>query len=253
MATKAKTEKKPNLFAKAEKKPQPAKESKKGTTFELPKDLDATGALTGSSKVMNEAVSEVIAAKKDEKAATNRANLAKSRLNPWIGAQWIAAWCRGGIQPATPVALANHNGEALTYVVQDRSRSATLESSQVEALENLLGADLAAQIVATSTVFSFDEKTMAEPAGKIRKDASAEDVAAMPTVQDVICEIVSEAISNDPRLTDEQRELLIKADTGIRVRPGVLPQLVSLVGADAVKVGAVLDIIGSSMTRYLKA
>jgi hypothetical protein len=243
-ATKKKDEAvKPNLFAKAkDKKAAAPAKAKKGTTFVLPKDLDDEGKLRGESKVLNEAIHTVIEAKVEEKTATNKANVAKGALNPYVNSVYVAKWAALGIQPPTPIGVTNHTGETLTFVIMDKTSQNTLNGDQVELLQALLGEDACASLVETVETYSLDSETM-------REQSNDDDL----TVQDVVFDVISEAIMNDPRLTDEQKGSLISQSEITRVKPGNLARLAEFAGSDAAKIASILEVIGSGCPRYLKS
>lgn len=232
--------KKPDMFARAKKTDVAKTTTKtKGTVFALPKDLDEDGALRGTSKNQNEAITTVIGAKGEEKTAVSKGKLAKGILNPWTLTRWCTEYARLGVMPPTPVSVVNHVGETLTYVVQDKTQQNTLNDEQVELLEGLLGEDAATVAVEEATVYGFNKDTMAEPAGDV-------------TVEDVVFELVSEVLMNDPRLSDDQKASLIDSDTVKRLRPGMLGRLAEITGADATKIEQVIEAIGSGSPHYLK-
>ena len=250
MATRTK---KPNLFAKAARKTaeEPAKKGKKGTTYTLPKDLDTEGALQGASKEMNEAVSTVILAKQEENKAKNKGKLAKGKLNEWSFQQLYRDWTNLGVQPETSVKVANHNGETLTVMITDKTQQNTLGEDQAELLVGMLGEDLYDQLVEDVQVFGFCPTIMNQPAG-----VELADMAQAPedaeTVQEIVGEIVSEAIAKSKKLTDDQKDQILTFKSVTRVKPGRIPRLVEFLGQDAVRLEEVLDAIGSGVTRYLK-
>lgn len=239
----------PNLFHKAVTAPRKEKKEK-GTVFILPKDVGEDNKLRGESLVLNNSVTEVITAKKEESVAKNKGNIAKGHLKTWMFNKYTQEWAANGMMPETPVSLANHLGESLTYVVVDKTQQYTLGTEQVELLEQTVGADTVKLFVETVDIYGFDPATMGAPAGEIPASASADEIAMMPTVQDVIFEIVSEAISKETRLTDEQKAALITRAVVTRVKSGYLARLAEFVGAKAEMIGQVLEIIGSGCTRY---
>jgi hypothetical protein len=244
----------PNMFAKAgsaSKAETPA--PSKGTTFALPKDLNEAGELQGSSLDQNMAITAIAAAKLEQKAATNKGNLAKGLLNPWALTRWAQEYAKLGVSPPGPVSIVNHNGEACTYVLQDKTQVNTLKADQVEMIGALLGPDAANRVIEESTVYSFDGSTMKAPAGEVPEGTSVEAAAEMATVQSVVFEIVSETLMADPRLTDDQKASLINAKSVTKLRPGTLDRLAEFCGSDAVKIEQMMEALGSGVPRYLLA
>ena len=232
-----------NLFAAAKKDKPTTAAVRKGTTFQLPKNLGKDGKLEGESLVLNNAVHNLIEASKEEKNAKAKVSVAKGQLNGWVETVYCMEWAKLGIQPPTPITLVNHNGETNTFVIQDKTQQYTLKDDQVEILTALLGPEGVTKLVENVDVYSFNSRTMAEPA------ANAED----STVQDVIFELVSTAVENDDRLSEEQKNALIEVTSTNRVKPSHLSRLAEIGGCDAGKLQELLGAIGSGSPHYVKA
>jgi hypothetical protein len=256
---------KPNLFARAAARTADIapRAPAKGTPIQLPKDLNDEGELQGISKALNEAVSTVIAAKAEESAAKNKGNAAKGVLNPWMNSRWSERFAEAGVPPASPVTVVNHKGESLTLVVADKTQQYSVSREQIELLGAVLGPECVAKLVVVVESFGFDPKVMGQPAGElpmIPDDATSDqiealkvEIAAMPTVEQVVAELISDVLTKDKRLTDEQKEALIVQSSVKRVRAGSLPRLAEFCGADAARLESVVEILGSNVTRYLRA
>jgi len=237
---------KPNLFARAaEKTAEAPKKKKKGTALQLPKDLNTAGELQGESKVLNEAVSTAIKAKAEADAAKGRLSAALDCVKGHAEEAWCAVYAQQGVQPETPVVLMNHLGETLTLVVQDKCSQNAISDDQVELLGVLLGTEVAASLVEEVSKFGFNPATMAEAAG-------GEKVAEGETVQDVIFEIVSAAVSKCQKLSDEQKENLFTHEAKTYLRRNTLPRLAELCGSNVGKIQSFLQAAGSAIVRYMK-
>jgi len=236
--------KKPNLFARASnKKPDEPKKKKKGTVLELPNaPMDNDGKLTGESARLHLAITALLEAAKEEKAAKNKAGACKGTLKPWAETQWVELMSKLGVLPDTPITVVNHKGESVTFIVTDKSKQYDLDDDQVNALIEIMGEEGISKVVVDRTVFSFDPTIMSETA------ANGEE-----SVTDVVAELVSEAIHGTDRLTDEQKESLLSAESKTWLRPDVVQRIPELVGQDPGRIGRFLAACGSAVTRYIKS
>ena len=241
----AKTEaKKPNLFAKAKTAVAEAPAKKpKGTTFKLPQELDTEGKLTGESAVLNESVGIVIQAHADETAAKNRGNLAKGQLSRYVLGAFSQEYARLCVQPPTPYAVVNHVGQAVTYVVQDKSQQNGLSQDQVDMIAGLLGVDVANSIIHTRDVYGFNADTMGEAAANSKDESVAE----------VVCSLVSEVIAGCKKLSQEQKDTLITSTSKTMLKPGTVSRIAELCGSDATRIQQFIEAAGTSIVKYLKS
>ena len=257
---KAAPAKKPNLFAKAKDKVAEAPAKSKGTVFSLPKNLDESGKLIGESAILNNAVHEAREAKSEEDAAKNKGNLAKGRIAKWTLSEVVKTIASIGVLPPTPVSVVNHNGESVTYVMQDKSQQNALKAEQVELFQAVLGEEGAAKVIHKKTVFSFSPDVMEQSAYDPKATAAArkQNPDAMPvfsnerSVMDVIGELISNAVAGCTELTDEQKEALIESKVGMHLRPNTLPRIAELCGGDVARIEQFLDAAGSAAVRYVK-
>lgn len=232
----------PNLFANAKKAAAAAPKKEKGTVVQLPKELDTEGKLVGESKLLNDAVTAAIEAQVEEKTAKTKGNLAKTRLIPFAQSKVVELYAKLGVPPPTPFSLVNHNGESVTYVMADKSQQYPLNEEQVELFKSILGEDGAAKVIRDKTVFSFDPDTMEQQA------ENAKD----KTVLEIVAELVSAALANDTRLSDDQKSTLLKSSVKTFLQPNTLDRVAELCGADVAKIGQFYDAAGSSCTRSIK-
>ena len=159
-----------NLFAKSKANQEDKPKKSKGTVWELPRELDAEGKLTGESAILHQAVTDAIAADAAKKAAENKGNMAKSRLSQYALSRYVENIANLGVLPTTPMAIANHVGESVTYVVQDKSGQNAITLEQKDMLASVLGEEVAEEIVVERTVFSFNPEVMQQKAaGRDRK------------------------------------------------------------------------------------
>ena len=253
--------KKPNLFAKAKDKQAEAPVKAKGTTYQLPKTLDEGGVLTGESKLLNEAVHEILEAAEEEKKAKNKGVLAKGKVGKWTFGEVVKTTAGLGVLPPTPVTVVNHNGESVTYVMQDKSQQNPLKQEQVELFGAIMGEEGAQNIIHEKTVYSFNPEVMEQAAYDAKATAAARkanpDAAPVysqsESVLDVIMELVSEAIVGCNKLTDEQKEGLIASKTGYHLRPNTLARVAELCGGDVTRIEQFMEAAGSGCVRYIKS
>ena len=154
----------------------------------------------------------------------------------------VELYAKLGVAPATPVSLVNHNGESVTYVMADKSQQNPVGPEQVELLKSLLGDDGASKVVSERTIYSFNPETMEE---KAAHDESK-------TVFEIVCETVSTALANDPRLSDEQKAAIIKSTSKTYLQPNTLDRLAELCGADAGRISQFYDAAGTACVRSIK-
>ncbi|MBW2672196.1 MAG: hypothetical protein JRD89_02115 [Deltaproteobacteria bacterium] len=237
---------KPNLFARAtEKSLDKPKKNKKGTVLQLPRDLNKESELQGESKILNEAITIAIEAKAEMAAAKGRLSAAMGALHEHAEEGWCATYAKHGVQPETPVSLQNHLGQSLTYVVQDKCGQNAIDKEQIELFEILLGEEVAANLVETREAYGFNPDIMKEIAGG-KKTKKGE------TVQDVVFEIVTSAVMENTKLTDEQKAELITSTSKTHLKKNTLPRLAELCGSNVGKLQSFLQAAGSAFVRYLK-
>jgi len=233
---------KPNLFAKAKEAAVVAPKKEKGTIFQLPKELDVEGRLIGESALLNNAVTEVLEASAEEKAAKNKGNLAKGRLSKYAQSRLVEMTAKLGVLPPTPVNVVNHNGESVTYVVQNKANQNALSPEQVELFKSEFGAELGESLVVRRDVYSLNSEVMND----VGTDGKT------PVVE-VVAEIVSNAVANDKRLTDEQKQNLILVASKTFLKASAPERVAELVGTDAARIDKFFECAGSAVVRYIKS
>ena len=247
MATKtARPAARPSLFARAaDKSADRPKKRKKGTVLALPKDLDGEGQLQGESKLLHEAVTTAIKAKRDMDAAKGLLGSAVGTLHEHAEEAWCAQYAVGGVQPETPVVIQNHLGESLTFVVQDKCGQNAVTEEQVELLGVLLGVEAAASLIETREVYGFNPDTMGQT-------AEGDKANGEESVQDVIFKIVSDTIGKSPKLSDGQKAEIFTHVSKTYVKKNTLPRLAELCGSNVGKIAGFLQAAGSAIVRYCK-
>jgi hypothetical protein len=222
------------LFQKAVAKQESAKASapkKKSTVWLVEKD-----------SAESEAVSQLVELTGQSKAIEARMGVFKSAVKSFGEESYVRDFAFTGVSPETPMVVQNEKGEKVTFVVQDRSAQYDVKLEQQEALASLLGEDRAKELLFTEVTFGFNR-----------------DVLALPGVQEVIEAALERAVkklmddsAGKPLLTPEQAELLLDVKQKTAFKPGTLERLSLICGKDVVKIQGMLEIMGSSATRYVK-
>jgi hypothetical protein len=232
----------PNLFARAKSGAATAPKKKaKGTTIVLPKDLDKEGNLTGESRLLHEAVADAIRAKADEAAANGRYTAAVSLLKEYGTTSWCELYAKQCIQPETPVTIQNHKGQQVTYVVQDKCGQNAICQEQIELLQALLGEEGANELINECEAYGFNPDVM-------KQNTLVEGM----TVQDIVFEVVSNAIIGHEALTDDQKAELITSKVKTYLKKGTVAKLAQYCGAKSSAIAAFLECAGSAIVRYVK-
>lgn len=198
-------------------------------------------------------VAEVATLQAQIKSLEAKQTVLKTRLKGFANASYIRDFCATGVPPETPMQIVNsETGQTVTFVVQERTSSG-LSDEQVEQLESILGADAAARIIYDETRFSLDPVTLAQPVANGAKDEESGNVMS---IADVVNGALTEAVEKlvaAGYLSDVQVENLLAVERKRAVRPGTVDQAAVICGRDTVKVEQMLDALGSSCTRYVKA
>jgi hypothetical protein len=125
--------------------------------------------------------------------------------------------------------------------VQNKAGQSPVSEEQIDLLKQEFGAELCALMTEQREAYAFNSETMAEatPDGK-------------NTVQDVVFEIVSEALVGCKRLSEEQKANIIAITTKNYMRETTLPRVAELCGADANRIDKFFEFAGSAVVRYVK-
>jgi hypothetical protein len=240
--TVAKTAAPTNLFAAAAKKAAATPKKEKGTIITLPKELDAEGKLVGESKILNESVTAAIEAKAEEKTAATKGALAKTKLKNFAQSEVVKLYAKYEVPPATPVSVVNHMGESVTYVMADKSQQNPISEEQVALFEELLGEDGAAKVVHKKQTFFFDTATMEQQAANDKEH----------TVFEIVCELINKIMANETRLSQDQKNSLIKSVVKTYLEPNTLGRIAALCGSDAAKIAQFYDAAGTACVRSIQ-
>lgn len=220
------------LFQKAAAKSaaKPTKE-KKSTTWVM-------GSAEEEAKVAK-SIHELVKLTAEEKAIEAKKSLHATVVVCAAKERHIRAFCERGAPPETPMQLQNHDGEKVTFVVQDRGGQYNIKDDNMDMLRQLLGDDAADELVYTETTISFNRAIM-----------------AIPGVSDAIekaLEAVIQKLVKSEKLSEEQADELIDAKQKTAFKPGTLERAAEICGRNTTKLSQFLDIMGSSCTRYVKA
>jgi hypothetical protein len=240
------TNKKPNLFAKAAGKAAaaPTKTKKKETIWALMPGLADTPTL----EQLDKSVSEMHRLHAERKRLETEEGIHKSSLKGFAEERYVAHLANTGAEPESPLKIINSRNETVTFVVQDRGHLSKVSDEQVGALSELLGQDAVTELVFEAGEFKFDPLTMSLLAPNGTEGEPR-------TVQDVVAEALSEAISGlvtAGKLSQEQADGLLSFTSERRFKPQILSRAVSVCGRNNAKLASFLDILGSALTRYVK-
>lgn len=191
----------------------------------------------GTEDVAN-AVSELVRLEAEAKAIEARMGLAKNVVKNYCEARFVEDFAGLGALPDTPMNVQNPEGLKVTYVVQDRSAQYKVKEDQLEALDQLFGADAAANLTFEEFTISFNRVLLAIPEVYEAVDKALESVGKKLVASGVISEA--------------EKDELVGADKKTAFRPHTLERLSEICGRDTVKMKQFLDIMGSSATRYVK-
>ncbi len=220
-----------SLFAKvAAKKVEAPKAKAKGVSWVAG---DSSGDAVAKS------VKELVKLDAEMKAIDAKMGLHKTVVKKYAEEKYLRDFADRGVSPDTPMTVQTTDGEKVTYVVQDRSGQYAVREEQVEALGQLLGLDAAGELVYQESRFQFNR-----------------DVLALPGVQDAIGTALEGAIASlveAGALTQERAEALLEVEVRTSLKPGTLDRLPHIVGRDIGRMRSFLEIVGSSVTRYVKA
>lgn len=220
------------LFAKA----------KASKAVDSPKKAKGTSWVAGdpAGDAVAKSVKELVKLNAEAKAVEAKMGIHKTIVKKFAEDRFISTHVAEGIGPETPMVIQTMDGEKVTYVVQDRSGQYAVKDDQKDALVQLLGEDAAVELLYDEVSFGFNRLIM-----------------SIPGVQEVVEKALEGAIKKlttgpKPVLSADQAEALIEADQKTAFKPGILDRLTQIAGRDSGRVKQLLEIIGSSATRYIK-
>lgn len=219
------------LFAKATAKSEkPASKSKKSTTWIVGASSDDAAVAT--------AIHELNSLSAQEKAIDAKKKMHATVVMRAAKENHVRDFASLGVPPDTPMVLQNTDGEKVTFVVQDRGGQYAVKPEQVEALNQLLGEDAAADLLYTEVTLSFDRT-----------------ILGLPGVSEVVEKALEKAVGSllkSGTLNEEQADNLITAGQKTAFKPGTLDRAAMVCGRDVSRLSAFLDAMGASCTRYVK-
>lgn len=214
------------LFAKAASKTKEAtKTVKRGTPWLVG---DPAGDAIASS------IHQLCVLEGEAKAIAAKMDVHKTVCKKAAFDRFLSEFAARKMPPDTPMFLQNADGEKVTYVVQDRSGSASVKDEQLDSLRELFGEDKAKELVYEETTFGFNR-----------------DVLALPGVQDAIEKALESALKKLD-LSDEVKEALLTVEKKTSFKPGTLERMAQICGSDTQLMRQFLEVMGSACVRYIK-
>lgn len=218
------------LFAKLSKQAAPStKAPKKSTTWNV--------GGTEESKKVSESLTQLVRLSADSKSLEARMSIHKGVILKHAKESFYRDYAADGIKPESPMIVRNADGDQITFVVQDRSGSATIKDDQRAELERLLGEDGVEKILVNETDFKFSRAALELPA--VMKVVEKHLEAALAELEKK--GILPEGVD------------LLEVEQAVRVRAGTIDRLGLIVGKDSTKMAEVVEAMGSSVTKYVKA
>jgi len=185
-------------------------------------------------------IHELVQLSSEAKALEAKMDIHKTVVKKYAESQYVTGYAELGVPPDGPLFVQNADGEKVTFVVQDRSGQYGVKDEQKDALVQLVGSDVADDLLYGETKFSFNRELLAVP-GVLE--------AIEKALEGAVKKLTSGA---RPVLSSEQAENLVEADQKVSFKPGTLDRLGYVVGRDTGKIKQFLDIMGSSVTKYIK-
>jgi hypothetical protein len=222
-----------SVFSKAADK---KKQAKKTTTKEKKQTVWLAG--DPDSDKIAKAVHNVVELKAQAKAIEAKMSVHKTLLKTFAQERYFEDYASTGIAPETPMKVQNSDGEAVTFVVQERNQYGVKDESR-DALVQLLGEDGADELIYEEIIFGFDR-------GILAKDG----------VMDILGKHIEAAMAElveSGTLNEDEAENLIDADERRSFIPGILQRLGLVAGKNASKMRQICEAMGSSCVRYIKA
>lgn len=214
-----------------------AKNSKQAST---PAKKKATTWVVGGhgTEDVSKAVEELVHLEAQSKAIEAKMMLSKNVVKNFCEAKFVEDFASLGALPDTPMNVQNPEGLKVTYVVQDRSSQYKVKEDQLEALDQLFGADAAANLTFEEYTLSFNRVLLSIPEVYAAVDKALEKA---------VSKLVAEGV-----IQESEAGELVQADKKTAFRPHTLERLSEICGRDTVKMKQFLDVMGSSATRYVK-
>lgn len=194
-------------------------------------------------KLLGKALAEVVKCDAQAKKLEMRSALAKSQLKEYCYQRWTEDFALRGWQPPAPVKLVNSAGQSVTYVIQDKTGSASLGESDYSDLVAALGRKRALAATSEKRRVYFDPNVLDQESldGRTVGEAVEEQLALL--ADDLV---IAKSIS-----PEQAKSLFVVAKTRAFV-PGFLSRLPSFCDFSADKLRVALEMIGSAVVRYIK-
>jgi len=188
---------------------------------------------------LHTAVHQLVVLSGEAKTVEAKMKVHKAVVFEYANDMFFYSYADGECFPETPMQVQNSDGEKVTFVVQDRAGQYTVKDEQVEQLIAILGEDATRALIFEETKIGFNR-----------------DILALPGVTEAVEKALERTISKlvaDETLTAEQAEALISADMRRSFKSDIPQRLVQICGTDTTKMAAVVDALGSTCVRYIKA
>lgn len=184
------------------------------------------------------AVGELVKLEAEAKVTEAKMLLHKTLVKKFCDNRFVQDFASLGALPDTPMQVQNPDGHKVTFVVQDRSSQYKVKDDQVEALNQLLGSDAAEKLTYEECTLSFSR-----------------DLLSIPEVFEAVDKALTAAMKklvDKGTLSQDEADTLVVPDTKLAFRPHTLERLSEICGRDTVKMKQMLDVMGSSATRYVR-
>ena len=183
------------------------------------------------------AIHELVGLAAQRKAIEAKEKIFKTVVLSHAKENFYQDYAARGVFPETPMKVQNHDGETVTFIVQERNQYPVKDES-ISALTQILGEDGANELIYKETVFGFNRT-----------------ILAVDGVMDVLGRHIEAAMAElvDAGVLDQDRaDLLLDADEKRSFRPGILQRLGIIAGKSAGKIRQVCDAMGSSCVQYVR-
>jgi hypothetical protein len=212
-----------NLFAKAkEQAPQASSSAKpnKSTIF-VPSDPEVR-------KAIDDFAAAVDAMKVAEAKKATHSGIAM----PAIFDEFIQRWAKDGVMPEN--VKAKGNAVTIAFIVQDRGGLYNVGPEQEALLRKILG-NAVDDMISETTTYTINQ-----------------DILNKPGVVEALSEAITTLVTKNI-LTQAECDSLLKADTKRTIKKGMLPRIHTICGGVVETMRQVSDVLGTTITRYLKA
>lgn len=202
-----------------------------------------TLAKTGEQGKLSRAIQEVHQLEREAKEANLKADLAKSQLLSYCERRWTAELASTGDCLPTPIKLVNASGQSVTFVVADKTGSASLSESAYSSLSGVIGKSYAKSGTREQKRIRFDGKTLDQSTLDGRKVHDAvEEYLELMAGDMVIAKVIS----------PEQAKSLYAVEKSRAFTSDFMSYLPAFCDFDVTKLRDALAAIGSAVVRYLK-